>query len=273
MCGAILWVSKQDDSKTLRSIHSMHRWPQLQRGRAEICSRIVTSVVWNCPDMLLLTRIVRPHILWSVNKLARSITKWTDARDKRLFRLISFFHHACVTTNNIVMWETLPSNGGWDRFKTLILWTSHFTLRIFSYNYTQMRGSSRVFVVRASFVMIHPHALMFDFSTTLSLLTKYSLMILSFFLSHQLHLPGCSGHMPCVLSLMRTMAPLPRTIFSHRFWAQRPAHLRDHWIIHPGILRREQVPKLAGLGIRWLHHRHGALFTTLHPGARRCTEL
>ena len=28
---------------------------------------------------------------------------------------------------------------------------------------------------------------------------------------------------------------------SHRLWAQRPAHLRDHWTIHPGILRREQI--------------------------------
>ena len=31
--------------------------------------------------------------LWSVNKLARSITKWTKACDKRLNRLISNIHH------------------------------------------------------------------------------------------------------------------------------------------------------------------------------------
>ena len=30
-----------------------------------------------------------------MNKLARSITKWTKARDKRLNRLISKIHHAC----------------------------------------------------------------------------------------------------------------------------------------------------------------------------------
>ena len=29
MCGAILWVSKQDDSTTLQSIYSMHRWSPL----------------------------------------------------------------------------------------------------------------------------------------------------------------------------------------------------------------------------------------------------
>ena len=34
-------------------------------------------------------------ILWSVNKLARSITKWTKACDKRLNRLISYIHHTC----------------------------------------------------------------------------------------------------------------------------------------------------------------------------------
>ena len=36
-----------------------------------------------------------PDILRSVNKLARSITKWTKACDKRLNRLISYIHHTC----------------------------------------------------------------------------------------------------------------------------------------------------------------------------------
>ena len=43
--------------------------------------------------MFFLARIGRPDILWSVNKLARSITKWTKACDKRLNRLISYIHH------------------------------------------------------------------------------------------------------------------------------------------------------------------------------------
>ena len=42
---------------------------------------------------LYLARIGRHDILWSVNKLARSITKWTKACDKRLNRLISYIHH------------------------------------------------------------------------------------------------------------------------------------------------------------------------------------
>ena len=52
--GAILWVSKQDESTTLQSIYSMHRWPPLQRRRNEICWRIVTSMLSNCSEMFLL---------------------------------------------------------------------------------------------------------------------------------------------------------------------------------------------------------------------------
>ena len=50
------------------------------------CSQIVLK-------FLYLARIGRTDILWSVNKLARSTTKWTKVCDKRLNRLISYFHH------------------------------------------------------------------------------------------------------------------------------------------------------------------------------------
>ena len=52
------------------------------------CSQIVLKCLY-------LARVGRPDILWSVNKLARSITKWTKACDKRLNRLISNIHHTC----------------------------------------------------------------------------------------------------------------------------------------------------------------------------------
>ena len=48
-------------------------------------SHVCSQIVLKC---LYLARIGRPDILWSVNKLARSITKWTKACDKRLNRLI-----------------------------------------------------------------------------------------------------------------------------------------------------------------------------------------
>ena len=40
-----------------------------------------------------LARTGRPDILWSINKLARSVTEWTGACDRRLARLISYIHH------------------------------------------------------------------------------------------------------------------------------------------------------------------------------------
>ena len=55
---------------------------------SQVCSHIVLKCLY-------LARIGRPDILWSINKLARSITKWTKACDKRLNRLISYIHHTC----------------------------------------------------------------------------------------------------------------------------------------------------------------------------------
>ena len=52
-------------------------------------SNACSQIVLKC---LYLARIGRPNILWSVNKLARSITKWIKACDKRLNRLISNIH-------------------------------------------------------------------------------------------------------------------------------------------------------------------------------------
>ena len=49
----------------------------------------------NCPEMLILGTYWTTDILWSVKKLAQSITKWTKACDKRLNRLISHIHHTC----------------------------------------------------------------------------------------------------------------------------------------------------------------------------------
>ena len=55
-------------------------------------SKVCSHIVLKC---LYLALIGRPDILWSVNKLARSITKRTKACDKRLNRLISYINHTC----------------------------------------------------------------------------------------------------------------------------------------------------------------------------------
>ena len=53
-------------------------------------SKVCSQIVLKC---LYLARIGRPDILCSVNKLARAVTKWTQACDRRLARWISYTHH------------------------------------------------------------------------------------------------------------------------------------------------------------------------------------
>ena len=55
-------------------------------------STVCSQIVLKC---LYLARVGRPDISWSVNKLARAVTKWTKAFDERLARLISYIHHTC----------------------------------------------------------------------------------------------------------------------------------------------------------------------------------
>ena len=61
-------------------------------GWSEVCSQSVLKCVY-------LARIGRPDILWSVDKLARSVTKWMGACDRRLARLIFLHssHERCPT--------------------------------------------------------------------------------------------------------------------------------------------------------------------------------
>ena len=72
-----------------------HHFKEEMKSVGEL-SQVCSQIVLKC---LHLTLIGRPDILWSVNKLARSITKWTKACDKRLNRLISYIyihiHHTC----------------------------------------------------------------------------------------------------------------------------------------------------------------------------------
>ena len=79
-------------------------------------SQVSSQIVLKC---LYLARIGRPDILWSVNKLARSITKWTKACDKRLNRLISYIHHTCEYKKYCYV-VILQNNADWDCFKTPI---------------------------------------------------------------------------------------------------------------------------------------------------------
>ena len=50
---------------------------------ADVAAKIVLKVLY-------LAHVTRPDLLWTVNSLAREVTKWTRASDKRLFRLICY---------------------------------------------------------------------------------------------------------------------------------------------------------------------------------------
>ena len=49
------------------------------------------TLFWN----VFFSHVLVDWYLWSVNKLARAVTKWTKACDKRVALLISYIHHTC----------------------------------------------------------------------------------------------------------------------------------------------------------------------------------
>ena len=95
-----------------------HHFKEEEEKSVGELSKVCSQGVLKC---LHVARIGRPDILWSVNKLARSITKCTKACDKRLSRLISHIHHTSELKKKKVMWETLQNSADWDCFKTPIL--------------------------------------------------------------------------------------------------------------------------------------------------------
>ena len=67
-----------------------HQLKQEESETTGELSKDCSHIVLKC---LYLARTGRPDTLWSVNKLARAITKWINACDRRLARLISYNHH------------------------------------------------------------------------------------------------------------------------------------------------------------------------------------
>ena len=70
---------------------------------------------------LYLARIGRPDILWSVNKLARAVTKWIQASDRRLVKWISYIHHTSDYRQCSRVANTRLSIVDWVYFKTQTL--------------------------------------------------------------------------------------------------------------------------------------------------------
>ena len=95
MCWSVLRIGKQKRLSNYTKFRILclddHQLGQAGGTRisgelSEVCSQIVLSCMY-------LARIGGPDILWSVNKLAQSVTRWTGACDERLARLISYIHH------------------------------------------------------------------------------------------------------------------------------------------------------------------------------------
>lgn len=55
-----------------------------------ILSTVFSQAVLKC---LYMIRLARPELHWAANSLAREVTKWTVACDKRSHRLVSYIHH------------------------------------------------------------------------------------------------------------------------------------------------------------------------------------
>ena len=80
------------------------------RELRKVCSPIFLKCLY-------LSRIGRPTTFWSVNKLARAVTKWTRACDRRLARLISFIHNTSGFRQYFHV-EILMQNADRGYFKT-----------------------------------------------------------------------------------------------------------------------------------------------------------
>ena len=88
---AVSWQTKEWSSKTKFQVlaciivNSNRKELESVGELSQVCSQIVLKCLY-------LARIGRQHILWSVNKLARAVTKWTQGYDRRLARLVSYIH-------------------------------------------------------------------------------------------------------------------------------------------------------------------------------------
>ena len=77
----------------------MHGWSSIWTRRKIDYPQFAHKLFWNVYIWHVLIDLM---FLSSVNKLARAVTKWTKACDKRLARLISHIHHTCETQTKLL---------------------------------------------------------------------------------------------------------------------------------------------------------------------------
>ena len=70
--------------------HGLLTWMVMQRNVRKVIELFAHKLFWNVCIWLVLGDLI---FLWSVNKFARAVKKWTKSCDERLMRLISYIHH------------------------------------------------------------------------------------------------------------------------------------------------------------------------------------
>ncbi len=71
----------------------MHGRPSVAPEDFVTTGKLATIASKSVLKDLYLARVGRPDLLWTVNDLARNVTKWNVACDRRLHRLISYLEH------------------------------------------------------------------------------------------------------------------------------------------------------------------------------------
>ena len=91
MRGAILRTGEQNNSTVFQSLND-HQVNEEEMGSVGELSKVRSQIVLNVCISHALGDLI---FFGSVNKLARAITNWTRACDKRLACFISYIHHTC----------------------------------------------------------------------------------------------------------------------------------------------------------------------------------
>ena len=93
----IFWTGEKKDGAAIQSSKSLPAWSPFEERGAQPVGQLPKALPQIVPKRLYLARIGRPDILWSVNKLARSVTKCTH-----MWQTTSKADFSRVTRPNIV---------------------------------------------------------------------------------------------------------------------------------------------------------------------------
>ena len=100
-----------------------HAWTTINSKKKKMdllenCLKFGPRLFWHVFSWLVLVDLI---FLWSVNKLARAVTKWTKACDRRLALLISLTHHTSECWQYCYVGNTAQQYADLDCFKILTL--------------------------------------------------------------------------------------------------------------------------------------------------------